>query len=65
MDNPLRLPWKVQYGKGWDGIEYVDGIVDCKDYNVVETDRAVYPPNKEQAEAIVLAMNTYFRSQYE
>lgn len=65
MDNPLRLPWKVAYKKYWDGSEYVDGIVDCCEYDIVITDCGVHPPTKEQAEAIVLTMNTCFRSHYE
>lgn len=65
MGNLLRLPWKVQYGKLYDTSEYVDSIVDCEGHEVVETDCGVYGPTREQAEAIVMAMNVYFKDQYE
>jgi hypothetical protein len=65
VKNPLRLPWKVVYDNDWNGSEYVDRIIDCQELDVIDIYNDTWPVTKEQAEAIVCAMNAHFRSQYE
>ncbi|NRH21588.1 hypothetical protein HOO68_06120 [Candidatus Gracilibacteria bacterium] len=65
MNNSLRLPWAVMYDEYHNGEKFVNKIVDCDNREVVETDCGVYPPSSEQAEAIVTAVNVYFRNHYE
>jgi len=56
----LRLPWEVIYGKD-NGEEYVDCIQNCDGMKIIETDMGVYGPSKEEAEAIVNAVNEKYK----
>lgn len=63
-DNPLRLPWKVGYVKHSGSIDNIGYIEDCNGNWVLELESDYCIVNRNQAEAIVAAVNEKYASDW-